>query len=360
MRQVGPEVVDVLDPDTQPDQPVGDGRGLGLPPATALEGRLDPAQRRGVHPQGGRARQEVGRVGAAAEYDGHDAAEAGIAHLLDHGVLAQPAGQLGGVALGPVQPEVERAHPAQGEPGLERAGDRADQVPPALQHVVQLVVGDDDRTEHRVGMPGEVLGRRVDDQVGAHGERPLPERGGEGVVDHDVGAGVVGRRRDGLDVGDLEGRVGGRLEPHQGGVVTGLHDRVRVGDVDQPGRRPAAGLEVGQLHDGAVVGVPRCDHDRALPDQVEHGRDARQSRGEGQAPAALERAQRLLERRPGGVAVAAVLQLAGRDVRRRHRDRHVQRRIRSVLGPPGGDGGGGGGPGTALAHGSEGTARAHR
>ena len=178
----------------------------------------------------------------------------------------------------------------------------------------------------------------------------LAQGSGEGVVDDDVRADVVRGRRDRLDVGDLQGRVRRGLEPDQRRVVAGLHDRVGVGDVDQPGGEPAARLEVGQLHDGAVVRVPRCDHGRALADQVEHRGDGRQAGGERQAAATLERAERLLERGPGRVAVAAVLQVAGRDVRRGHRDRCVQRGVRDVLRTAGRDGGGGGGP-RAVAHG---------
>ena len=134
----------------------------------------------------------------------------------------------------------------------------------------------------------------------------------------------------------------GRLQPHQRGVVAGLHDGVGVGDVDQQRADAAARLQVGQLHDAAVVGVPRRDHGAALTDQVEDGRDRGEPGGERQAPPALEVAERLLERRPGRVAVAAVLRVAPGDVRRGHRQRHVQRVVRVVRGTPGRDRDGGG------------------
>ncbi len=50
-RQVVPQVVDVLDADRHPHQSVGDGGRLGLPTTASLEGRLDPAEAGGVHPQ---------------------------------------------------------------------------------------------------------------------------------------------------------------------------------------------------------------------------------------------------------------------------------------------------------------------
>ena len=92
-------------------------------------------------------------------------------------------------------------------------------------------------------------------------------------------------------VDHLEGRVGRRLEPDEGGVVARCDQRLGIGDVDEPGLEPAAGLEVGELHDGAVVGVPGRDHGRALPDQVEQRRGHGEPAGEGQRAAALEGAR---------------------------------------------------------------------
>ncbi len=195
VAQVVPEVVDVLDADREPHQALGDGGRLGLPAAAALEGRLDPAQRGGVHPQPGLAHQQVGGQRALGEHDRDDAAEAGVADLADRRVLAEPAHQLLGVGLGPLDAQVQGAHPAQRQPGLEGAGRRAEQVAAALEHAVELVVVGDDRPHQHVAVPGEVLGRRVHDDVGAQRQRLLEQRRGEGVVDDDVGARPRGRRR---------------------------------------------------------------------------------------------------------------------------------------------------------------------
>ena len=90
--------------------------------------------------------------------------------------------------------------------------------------------------------------------------------------------------------------------------------------------RPRASRSASCMTD-AVVGVPRRHDGRAQPDEVEQRRDRREAGGEGQRAAALERAQRLLERRPGRVGVAAVLTVATGDVRRRERHRVVQRLV---------------------------------
>src|SRR6478609_9649200 len=89
--EVVPEVLDVLDADGEPDQPVGDGGGLGLPAAAALEARLDAAERGGVDPEARLAAEEVGGHLALGEHDADDRAEPGVAHLRQRGVLAEAA-----------------------------------------------------------------------------------------------------------------------------------------------------------------------------------------------------------------------------------------------------------------------------
>ena len=289
-----------------------------------------------MDPQRGRAGEQVGGHRTLGQHDRDDPAEAGVADLGDRGVLAQPGGELGGVGLGTLDAQVQGAQATHGQPRLEGAGDRADQVAPVLQDPVELVVAGDDRAQQGVAVAGEVLGRGVDHHVGPELQRPLQQRGGEGVVDHDVGPGLVRRGDDPVEVGDLERRVGGGLHPHQRRVDARREHGVGVGDVDQRDREPATRLEVGQLHHAALVGVPGRDDLGALADEVEHGGDGGEAGREGERAAALERAERVLERAPGRVAVAAVLQVAARDVRRGHRQRHVERLVGLVRGTPGG------------------------
>ena len=66
LDEVLPEVLDVLDADREPDQSVGDGGGLALPPPATFEGGLDAAERGGVDPEAGGVLDEVGDVVAAA------------------------------------------------------------------------------------------------------------------------------------------------------------------------------------------------------------------------------------------------------------------------------------------------------
>ena len=190
-----------------------------------------------------------------------DAAEARVADLADRRVPGQPAHQLLGVRLGPLDPQVQGAQAAQRQPRLEGAGDRAEQVAPALQHGVQLVVAGDHRAHEHVAVAGEVLRRRVHDQVDVELQRRLQQGSGEGVVDDDVGAGLVRGRRGssrcprppGPGWSATPARPGPR--PSQAATTASV-SVMSTSSVAQP----AAGLEVGQLQHGAVVGVPGRDH----------------------------------------------------------------------------------------------------
>ena len=88
----------------------------------------------------------------------------------------------------------------------------------------------DDRARDRGSVTAQVLGGRVDDDVGAPLDRAHQVGGGDRVVDDEGHADLVGDRCDGLDVEDVALRVGDRL------AVEG--DRLVVGE-----RAPGLGVE---------------------------------------------------------------------------------------------------------------------
>jgi hypothetical protein len=67
----------------------------------------------------------------------------------------------------------------------------------------------EDRAAEAAPLPVDVLGRRVDDDVGPELQRSLQERRGEHVVDHHLGTGAVGEVADRRDVDELHRRVAG-------------------------------------------------------------------------------------------------------------------------------------------------------
>ena len=142
------------------------------------------------------------------------------------------------------------------------------------------VRGGDDGAEQHVAVAGQVLGHRVHDDVGAELERALEQGRGEGVVDHAEHAALAGGGQQRRQVGDLEQRVGRRLEPEQVGAVEGGQHRLGVGDVDPAHRGRAFGLtdrERGER--GVVRGIGR-DDGAAVGEQGEGRRHGRHTRGD--------------------------------------------------------------------------------
>jgi hypothetical protein len=126
----------------------------------------------------------------------------------------------------------------------------------------QLLVAGDDGAEHDVGVAREVLRDAVHHHVGTEVEPAGDQRGQEGLVEGEQRATRPRRRRDRRQVGDLEHRVGRRLDPHQVGACGRPDHRGRVGDVDDPQvGEPATADRVAQQVEHAEVGVRRHDHD---------------------------------------------------------------------------------------------------
>ena len=165
-------------------------------------------------------------------------------------------------------------------------------------------------------MAGEVLGRRVEHDVGPQAERPLERRRGERVVDHDqrpapaLGRppphGLHGRR----DVHQLEMRIGRALEPDQPGPLRQrLPERVLArGEIDVPGVHALAPVHPLEVAERAAVDVV-ADHDLvARPGQVGDRGGRRRPRGEGDpGRAALEPRDGPLQAFAGRVLRAGVL-----------------------------------------------------
>ena len=132
----------------------------------------------------------------------------------------------------------------------------------------------------------------------------------------------------GRQVRDLDRRVGRGLQPDQ---VRTLGRREHGGGVadGHPTYGHAVGLD--PLVDGGgdpEVAVGR-QHDRAAPgQQLQGGVRGGHPRGEGERLATLQRADRRLQRGPGGVAVPAVphgaARVGGADVGRREHDRRIE------------------------------------
>ena len=153
-------------------------------------------------------------------------------------------------------PQGERLQATVGEPGLEGAEHAPDELALMFQRaIVGRTRGDD--AGGQVAVPGEVLGRAVDHEVGAQLERTL-ENGVPKVLST-IRARPRGARISGIAryVGDAQERVGDGLDDDGAGLelgdlllhrpeVVGVHetrlDAVRAEDLHQQRRRRAVEL----------------------------------------------------------------------------------------------------------------------
>ena len=156
----------------------------------------------------------------------------------------------------------------------------------------------------------DVLGGRVDHDVGPELQGRLEERRREDIVHHHPGAGLAGDGADGGDVGDLQQGIGRALQEHRPGVRPhgnapgDVHVRaVHQGRLDAEARRPGvddppAGAEQRFASHDVVAGREQAHQSKV------HGRHARGERAAGLG--ALQQSQALLEHGHGRVAVAGV------------------------------------------------------
>lgn len=111
--------------------------------------------------------------------------------------------------------EVQGFDAAVGEPAVEGGGDGADRVLEEGEAGVEVGGVEGGDTHEDVGVPVDVFGDAVDDDVGAVLEWVLDVGGEEGVVDDDHDAAAVRDVGYGSYIYQGEGRVGGRLDPDQ-------------------------------------------------------------------------------------------------------------------------------------------------
>ena len=303
-----------------------------------LDEGLDAAERLGEREEP-HALEEVAGLGEAAlEEDGDHAAEArhlplrdvvlrvgGEARVddaLDAVVRFEELGDARGGGVVALHAEGEGLGAAEGEVGVEGGEDAADGVLEEADAARELSVVDNKESADDVGVAGDVLGDGVHHHVEAVLEGALVDGGAEGVVAAEEGAGALlfGELGDAGEVGDLEGGVGGRLDPdHFGvggegvgeGVVVG---EVGVGDVEVLGALADAGEEAV----GAAVEVVHGDDAVAGVEELEGGPDGGHAGGEGEAAlggvvplgegGALEAGDESLEGVAGGVVGAGVLE----------------------------------------------------
>ena len=233
-----------------------------------------------------------------------------IEDLRDRGVLREPGGDAPGALLLALHPQRECGKPTVQQVGPERVEESARDGPHAPQRLDRPFGPGDDAGDH-VTVSAEVLRRAVQCHRRAQIDRVLQHGRRERVV-HDDGD-FSGLRDDGGDVDQLEGRIGGRLQHDEPGVVADARgDLVLMTEGD-------LGTEHGRSEQviGAPVERPHRD-DVGLSDgdgvRDHDGRHRRHARCEGgRRFGVLERRERVLEARDGRVPEARIDEAAFRD-----------------------------------------------
>ncbi len=205
--------------------------------------------------------------------------QAGIEDFSHGGVGFEEARHLHGVGAVALHAQLEGLQPDAGQPGIEGAGAAAQVLEDGIE--LGLDVGNvaaDDRAAHDQAVTAEVLGGGMDDHVRAEGERALAVGRGEGVIHHQPGALFVGDIRDGLEIGERHGGVGGGFgigDDGLGIIFEGLLPVLDGGILEEDGLDAVAGSHVLQEDVGGAV-------ERLLGDDGIPGFDLRQDgRGDG-------------------------------------------------------------------------------
>src|SRR6266446_6579925 len=114
--------------------------------------------------------------------------------------------RLGGMAL-PLDPQFQGFEALQQEPGVEGAQRWAGVAVEQPEIVLDVFLAGEDRAAEGAALAVDVLGRGIDDDVGAERQWLLQQRGREHVVDDENAAGAMGQPRHLGDVDDLHRRV---------------------------------------------------------------------------------------------------------------------------------------------------------
>ena len=226
--------------------------------------RVASADRRRPRSGGG----PPGRAGAGRGHERHHPAEA---RVVDHGdVAARPEERRDRrpVPAVPLHAQVQRPEPPQDEEAVERPRDGAHRVLEEPQPLGDRVVRGDGHADDRVGVAGEVLGRRVEHDVGADRQRPLQRRRRERVVDDDQRPTAALRR------------PAARRRPRRAAMSTTFNcgfdgvsnqtSRVRsvsasqstsgsAGEIDVPRRRPRSSTDPLEIAERAAIDVVADD-----------------------------------------------------------------------------------------------------
>ena len=186
------------------------------------------------------------------------------------------------VAIGLLHAHGQRLGAAQNQPRIHRPQDRTRRVLHELQPVDIILVLENDDAADAIAVAVEELGGAVQHDVGADRQRPLKVRAREGVVDNHPDVLRVGNLADRGDVGDLQHRVGRRLDEQVLGVgLDRRPDQLGFGGVDVREVETELAAHPLEQPEGAAIRVVAHQHVIARLEPGQHRVDGRHARGKG-------------------------------------------------------------------------------
>ena len=224
-------------------------------------------------------------------------------------MLLQPFRDAAGVGVVLAHAQCQRLGAAQREPAVERTRHGARRILNEAKPLGDVVPGRHQHAADHVGVAVEVLGGRVQDDVGAELQGLLEEGGGEGVVDGEQRFGFARDLAGRCEIAQSHHRVGRCLRVDQLGIRGhGRGDRSRITAVHERERDAHARPDVRHLPVRAAVHIFAAHDVITGREQFHHRVQRRQSRPERKS---VERAFQgrdiALERLARGIARAGVL-----------------------------------------------------
>mmetsp|Transcript_103026 Transcript_103026/g.142525 ORF Transcript_103026/g.142525 Transcript_103026/m.142525 type:complete len:318 (+) Transcript_103026:33-986(+) len=147
------------------------------------------------------------------------ALEAGVDNLLDLGMRFKHLSNSHSIAGRSLNSNTESFSTSQTNPAVERRSTSSNGLHGEVKSLVKFKIVKAESTTNDIGVTTEVLGSRVHNDISTKLGRALPHRSSESVINNKDDTSSLKSVGNGLNVENLQSRVGGSLKPDNLGVL---------------------------------------------------------------------------------------------------------------------------------------------